>query len=57
MNKFICETHKTEMKIDEEGNRKINIKYYSIGCHLPSIETPQEMEYGNCKIKEVGENA
>ena len=57
MKKFIFKTHQTEMIIDEEGNRQININYHSLGCQLPNISNPREMEMGNCKIRQVKEDA
>jgi hypothetical protein len=57
MKKFICETHSTEMIIDDEGNRKININYNALNCYLPGLREVRSRKVGSCIIREVDNNA
>jgi hypothetical protein len=57
MKKYICETHKTKMVIDDDGNRQIDINYNALGCYLPGLKTVREQKIGNCVIKEVDSDA
>lgn len=56
MKKYKCIAHKTVLKVDDNGNRSIDIPLQGLGCHLPGMEKLKEQEIGDCVIKEVSPN-